>query len=223
MTSIWPKCKLAARKNADCGLRIADCGLPLRPSAPLLLCFLFSFSLPLFLLAACRPAPPVLKIGLVAPFEGAERGVGYDAIYSARLAVREINAAGGIGGYAVALVALDDGGDGQLAAETAAALAADPALIAVVGHGLAHTTAAGGEVYAAVGLPHLPLLATADPNTLSAEFIGRYEAITPFDETAGPYAGPTYEAFQQLWAAMRLAYEQEGEISRAGVARWLGE
>ena len=219
MKSIWPKWKVAARKKVECGLRIVDCGLPLCSSAPLLLCLLFSFSLPVFL-TACRPAPPVLKIGLVAPFEGAERAIGYDAIYSARLAVREINAQGGIDGRMLALVALDDGGDAQLAAETAAALAADPALIAVVGHGLAQTTAAGQDVYAAVGLPHLPL-ATADPAQLTADFVGRYEAITPFDETAGPYAGPTYDAFQQLFAALQTAHDQGQPLTRATLSNSL--
>ena len=63
----------------------------------------------------CQKTDPVVKIGLVAPFEGRYRPIGYDVIYSARLAVREINAAGGIDGHRVALVALDDGGDPQLA------------------------------------------------------------------------------------------------------------
>ncbi|MCP5097251.1 MAG: ABC transporter substrate-binding protein, partial [Chloroflexi bacterium] len=65
----------------------------------------------LFLLIGCASVAPVVKIGLVGPFEGQHRAVGYDVIYSARLAVREINAAGGIGGHRVALVALDDSGD----------------------------------------------------------------------------------------------------------------
>ena len=71
------------------------------------------------LLSACNSVDPVVKIGLVAPFEGENRAIGYDAIYSARLAVREINAAGGIGGHRVALVALDDSSDTGLAQENA--------------------------------------------------------------------------------------------------------
>ena len=76
----------------------------------------------IFLLSGCASVDPVVKIGLVAPFEGQNRAVGYDVIYSARLAVREINEAGGIGGYRVALVALDDSSDPTLAAQTAHAL-----------------------------------------------------------------------------------------------------
>ncbi|MCA9945233.1 MAG: ABC transporter substrate-binding protein, partial [Anaerolineales bacterium] len=77
----------------------------------------------------------------MAPFEGAQRELGYDAIYAARLAVREVNQAGGIGGYRVALVALDDRGDEQLAGETAVSLTIDSAVVAVIGHGLLETTA----------------------------------------------------------------------------------
>lgn len=41
------------------------------------------------LAAGCASVDPVVKIGLVAPFEGRHRAIGYDAIYSARLAVRD--------------------------------------------------------------------------------------------------------------------------------------
>ncbi|MCA9936880.1 MAG: ABC transporter substrate-binding protein, partial [Anaerolineales bacterium] len=65
----------------------------------------------LLILSGCASVDPVVKVGLVGPFEGANRAIGYDVIYSARLAVREINAAGGVGGYRLSLVALDDSGD----------------------------------------------------------------------------------------------------------------
>ena len=109
--------------------------------------FIFQLSTFIFLLSACQTAPPVVKIGLVAPFEGQNRPVGYDAIYSARLAVREINEQGGIGGNYVALVALDDSGDPQLAQETAHSLVLDPAVVAVIGHGLPETSAAAQPIY----------------------------------------------------------------------------
>jgi ABC-type branched-subunit amino acid transport system substrate-binding protein len=61
-----------------------------------------------FVLTSCERARPVVKIGLVAPFEGRERAVGYDAVYAARLAVREVSASQDE--YDVELVALDDSG-----------------------------------------------------------------------------------------------------------------
>lgn len=176
----------------------------------------------LLLLSACTSVDPVIKIGLVAPFEGAQRVVGYDVIYSARLAVREINQAGGIGGYRVALVALDDSGDPELARQTAQSLIADPAVVAVLGHWLPETTAVATPIYAQANLPFIPMGAppfgATDPATFSAEFIEKYTAVTPFDEQPGPYAASTYAAFQQLWQTLADVEESHGRIDRMAVA-----
>ncbi|MEZ4593529.1 MAG: ABC transporter substrate-binding protein [Chloroflexota bacterium] len=186
----------------------------------------FYFSLfTLLLLTACASVQPVVKIGLVAPFEGAQRALGYDAIYAARLAVREVNEAGGIGGYRVALVALDDGGDAALAGETAASLTIDPAVVAVIGHGLAETTAVAQPIYAEANLPLLPLgdppFLPQDPALLPAAFQTAYNDVTPFDETAGPYAAATYDAMQLLFAAMTEAETAVGKINRDSVTNAL--
>lgn len=174
-----------------------------------------------FLAAGCASVDPVVKIALVAPFEGRHRAIGYDAVYSARLAVREINAAGGIGGHRVALVALDDRGDPELAQQTAASVALDPGIVAVVGHYLPETTSIGSSVYANAGLAHLSMGAPPfdghDPDQLSQDFLDAYTAVTPFDESAGPFAGPTYDAFGLLWQALAKAEESSGNITRASV------
>jgi len=72
---------------------------------------------------------PLLKIGLVAPFEGLERPLGYEALQGVQLALAERNAAGGVEGSPVELVALNDFGEPAEAALQAAELAADPAVI----------------------------------------------------------------------------------------------
>jgi ABC-type branched-subunit amino acid transport system substrate-binding protein len=176
-------------------------------------------------LASCASVQPVVKIGLVAPFEGAQRELGYDAIYAARLAVREVNAAGGVGGYRVALVALDDGGDGQLAEETAVSLTVDPAVVAVIGHGVVETTAVAQPIYTDANLPLLPLgnppFMPQDPALLPTEFQTAYNAVTPFEETAGPYAAATYDAMQLLFRAMAAGEATTGAISRDSVTNAL--
>lgn len=176
------------------------------------------FACMVIFLSSCASVDPVVKIGLVGPFEGANRAIGYDAIYAARLAVREMNAAGGIGGYRVALVALDDGGDPALARETAVSLTIDPAVIAVIGHALPETTAAAQPIYAEADLRFVPLGDTAfgpqAVETYTPAFIQAYEAVTPFDEQAGPYAGPTYDAFQLLFQEMETAVVQSGTLTR---------
>lgn len=184
--------------------------------APLLLC--------LFLLIGCASVDPVVKVGLVGPFEGADRAIGYDVIYSARLAVREINAAGGIGGYRVALVALDDSGDPQLARDVAASLVIDPAVVAVMGHWTPQTTAVAAPLYAAANLPFIPAgeppFGRFAPDQLSERFRADYKDVAPFDEAAGWYAGTAYDGFQLLWQALTVAAEEEN-MSRTAVSNAL--
>lgn len=113
----------------------------------LVLCILY--------LASCAPLSirPTVKIGLVAPFEGRYRYVGYDVIYAVRLALREANAAGGVGGHNVELVAYDDGADPAMAIEQARKLTTDPQVVAVIGHFREETTFAASNVYAEAGIP----------------------------------------------------------------------
>jgi hypothetical protein len=179
------------------------------------------------MVSACRSVDPVVKVGLVAPFEGRHRDIGYDVLYGARLAVRQLNAAGGIDGTRVALVALDDSGNPEFAAATADSLIVDPNVVAVVGNWLPETTAVAGPHYAENGLaflaggddPFLPV----DPAQLPAEFVYAYTAVTPFDEVPGPYAAPAYEAYQSLWDLFARTQERYGVITRATVNQTLGE
>jgi ABC-type branched-subunit amino acid transport system substrate-binding protein len=133
----------ARGKRQGAGLRfLARCLLPL------ILCVVP--------LAACASTQPVVKIGLVAPFEGRYRSIGYEAIYAARLAVREINAKGGVRGYRIELVALDDRGDPAQAIESARKLMIDPQVMAVIGHYRPDSTDAAIEDYCD---GHMPLMA----------------------------------------------------------------
>lgn len=190
---------------------------------------LWAARLPLLLIPAvllfsgCQSVAPVVKIGLVAPFEGRHRAIGYDVLYSARLAVREINAAGGIGGTRVALVALDDGGEPEFAKATAQSLLLDPGVVAVVGHWLPETTEMAAPLYERESMPFVPggEASATDPQTLDADFVAAYEQVTPFDETPGPYAQPAYSSFRLVMQAFADAQENSGEISRQSVQQAL--
>ena len=88
-------------------------------------------------LASCTPASlagtrPMLKIGLVAAFEGLERPLGYQALQGVKLALARRNAAGGVAGYLVELVALNDFGRPDDARSQARQLAVDPAVVGVI-------------------------------------------------------------------------------------------
>lgn len=144
------------------------------------------------LLTACVPTlPRVVKIGLVAPFEGRQRAIGYDAIYAARLAAREINAAGGVNGWQLELVAYDDRADPEMARAAARNLLTDPDVVAVIGHYRQETTEAAGEFYAAEGLPLIApggWLTDAtgvwrlwpSPDALAARMLTATTALTPY-------------------------------------------
>lgn len=109
-------------------------------------------------LTGCLPATPrVVRIGLVAPFEGRYREIGTDVIPAARLAIRETAAQAGPGDLAVELVAYDDSGDPALAVQQARRLAADPLVVVVVGHWLPATSIAARPVYETAGIPMIQI------------------------------------------------------------------
>ena len=107
------------------------------------------------LLACSLPGStqPVLKIGLVAPFEGWYRARGYDALWAVRLAIQEVNRGGGVAGWQVELVALDDHLDPRWAGQRARELVVDPAVMGVVGHFSPATAQAARTVYTSAALP----------------------------------------------------------------------
>ncbi len=111
-------------------------------------------------LTACQSVD-LVYIGLIAPFEGRDRPIGYDVIFGARLAVRAWNAAHPAGPK-VMLVALDDGGDPTLAQERARQILTYPRLIGIIGHFRPETTQAAAPIYRAARIPWIAPLLPAD-------------------------------------------------------------
>jgi len=126
------------------------------------------------LVAGCRPGVggasellprgtrPICKVGLVGPFEGLLRWEGYRLLYAVKLALHEANARGGVGGCSIALVALNDGDDADLAGRCADEMTVDADVIAVIGHFSNGTTLAALPTYARSGLTLVSPLATAE-------------------------------------------------------------
>jgi hypothetical protein len=97
----------------------------------------------LFLLAGCgilNQPQTIIKIALLAPFEGRYREVGYDALYAARLALIESDV------DTIDLLAIDDGGSVESAIDRAHAILQDPAIKVTLILGI---HAANSEVQAA--------------------------------------------------------------------------
>jgi ABC-type branched-subunit amino acid transport system substrate-binding protein len=176
-------------------------------------------------LALARPTVQVVKIGLVAPFEGRHRDVGYDVIYSARLAIREANRAAGAGQAKALLVAVDDFGDPEIARESAEAMTIDPEVMAVIGHWLPETTTAARPIYREAGLAFVEAgngdFGPTDPASLPSAFLRAYEDVTPFDETAGPFAGSAYDGLWLILAAMQEIEASGRAVDRTNVSELL--
>lgn len=129
----------------------------------------------MLLLAGCAmpgSTKPIVKIGLVAPFEGLYRPLGYGVLYAVKLAIRERNEQGGVAGYMVELVALDDGNDPIEAAQSARELALDPDVMGGIGHFSNAATLAALPEYHQAGLA-LVTLSTADAVTESQSHLSK--------------------------------------------------
>lgn len=172
---------------------------------------------PLFLLSAlavvgCTVTQPIIKIGMVAPFEGLYRDVGQDALYAVKLALQERNEAGGVEGYMVELVALDDSGEPEQAPGQASELILDPLVMGAIGHFDDQTTLVASPVYqggvmaliapavAAGGLENYPSVFRLGA---SEKVLGREAALF---------------AREELGARRLAVFDQESALTRAFVA-----
>jgi len=108
------------------------------------------------LITACSPIPDkTIKIGLIAPFSGRYREIGYQAIHGARLALAEYRASDALHKHSVELLAFDDAGYPDSAIEQAKQLLVDTDVVAVIGHWLDATTSAAAPIYVNAGIPIL--------------------------------------------------------------------
>jgi hypothetical protein len=83
----------------------------------------------LLLLTSCTSIRPIVKIGLIAPFEGLYRESGYAALGAMRQALADCTPSG----LEVMPLALDDSGDPAQAQRAAQKLLVDPTVAAVIG------------------------------------------------------------------------------------------
>lgn len=113
----------------------------------------------LTLVGCLQTSPRLIKIGLVAPFEGRYREIGVDVIPAARLAVREWAEMNADADIAIELVAYDDAGDPSQAEAQARKVIADPDVAVVIGHWRDDTTMAALPIYNGAGIPLITLVA----------------------------------------------------------------
>ncbi|NOX60894.1 MAG: ABC transporter substrate-binding protein [Chloroflexi bacterium] len=175
-----------------------------------------------------RSAPAVVKIGLIAPFEGPSRPLGYATLHAVRLRLNEWNESDGL--PRIELVALNDDGDPALSASLAAQLAIDPDILIVLGPPQSHTAREAVPALAARGLPVISLAAlpeddpgiapwgglVADVQTALAPYNADVTTATP--AWSAPLSGPAIWFGPPLPLAEILATAPENIVGAGSVA-----
>ena len=179
----------------------------------LMRCFLLSA---FCFLAACAPLPmtrPVTKLGLVAPFEGLRRATGYEILYAVKLAVREQNAAGGVAGWQVELVALN-AEQSEQALQQASVLAVDPDVTFALALDEPIESARLQAHYQQLGLPlQLLALPVETHEQPTADFAARYQAIS-HGVAPQALAFATYQATQTVLQQIAQRIRAQGHPAR---------
>ena len=112
------------------------------------------------LLVSCGSVRPVVKIGLLAPFEGLQRRTGYATLAAMRLAISEADSA-----VALIPLALDEGADPETARRSAQKLLLAQDLGAVVGPTTPASLAVVGDVITTHALPwYVPYASPLTPD-----------------------------------------------------------
>lgn len=162
--------------------------------------------------AAAAPAD-VIKLGHVAPLTGGIAHLGKDNENGARLAVEEINAAGGIKlgdkTYKLELVAEDDKGDpkeGTIAAQKLV----DAGVVAVVGHLNSGTTIPASKIYTDASIAQVSPSAT-NPKYTDQGFKTTYRVVANDNQQGAVLANYAKDALKAKTVAIiddRTAYGQ---------------
>ncbi len=158
---------------------------------------------------------PVLKIGLIAPFEGAQRANGYQRLYGVKLALQAVNLNGGVAGYKIELVALNDNAEAIESVLQARELVLDPDVVAVVGNWQADLFQANETVFQGAGLAVVNPAGIDDFSGLPASFAADYQAFggaLPDEQAMQAYA-----ATQKLLRAIKAAARENARLHRSDI------
>ncbi|MBM4465524.1 MAG: branched-chain amino acid ABC transporter substrate-binding protein [Chloroflexi bacterium] len=139
------------------------------------------------LLTACGPAQPKgeVIVYVAAPLSGFQANGGQTVLGGARLMAERLNQAGGLLGYRVRVVGIDDESDSDVAVEVAQqikeALERGDRIIGLIGHYNSGQTLAAMEVYQ--GLPLVVITPTASEVSLTQRGYGNFFRVNANDAT----------------------------------------
>ncbi len=175
-----------------------------------------------FLLTACAfpgSTKTVIKIGLIAPFDGLLRHQGYQRLYGVKLALQEVNLSGGVAVYKIELVALNDFADINETILQSQELRLDSDVRGVIGQWDTALFNVAAPIYSAGQLAVVnPSQFTGDSN-LPATFAADFETLS--GSPPNPEAEQAYLATRRLLKAIEEAVEANGQPERAAVLKAL--
>ncbi len=118
-----------------------------------------------------------IKVGLFGPMSGTNAAVGISQEEGVMLAVKEINAAGGINGRPIEIISEDDENDATTAVSVVNKLINSDEVVALIGSVNSSVTLAAMEVTQDVGIPHLTAISSGASITTSGyDYIVRGQA-----------------------------------------------
>src|SRR5580692_1465884 len=134
--------------------------------------------------ASAQLAGQEVHVGVGAPLTTASATFGVEMRNAVELAVAERNAAGGILGARVVVVAADDQADNQKGAAIAKKFCDDAAVLGVVGHVNSGVTIAAAPVYGACGLAMITPMSSSPGVT--EQGLANVFRLTNRDDRKGP-------------------------------------
>jgi branched-chain amino acid transport system substrate-binding protein len=147
----------------------------------------------LALLSGCgapRPTKGDLTVYVAAPLSGWQADGGQTVVGGAKLAADEINKRGGLLGYRVKIVPLDDEADSdvavQVADQVAQAVKGGQKVLGVIGHYNSGQSAAALKVYK--DLPIIVITPTSSDPSLTQQGYRNFFRVNATDAAQGPYA-----------------------------------
>lgn len=150
-----------------------------------------ALALVLIIAAGCgggqQQAKEPVKIGFFAPVTGPAAADGASVTQAAKLAVKKINAGGGINGRQVELVEYDDSFDPKQAVSIAQKLTTKDKVAAVVSGSYSGPTRAAAPIYQNAKVPMISAYAIHPDITKAGDYIFRQSFIGPVQGKAGGY------------------------------------
>ena len=161
----WPTCTIT-RRSFTTALLAAVAGVALAPG---------------FAFAQAEP----LRVGHFGSLTGSEATFGKSTSLGIRMAIAEVNAAGGIGGRMVELKEYDDKGEAREAGVVVTRMVANDKVVAVLGEVASSLSLAGAPVCQQYNVPMITPSSTNPKVTLVGDFIFRTCFIDPFQGMVG--------------------------------------